>query len=200
MKKYLTLLFTIFLFSSFIPNTTHNYTDHQPSTVTQDSKQLSTKDSIRTELIQEVDKYISKHFPKTHLTAQSLVTICETHQFDIVFAMAQGQIESGFGTAGKAKHTNSIWNVGQHDGRSVSTMNKLGFSFAHPDQSIEPYIVLVKTNYLGNKRTCNDLMNRYVTLSGHRYASNPRYETSLRQTYNKIVRTTKIQELFNQLI
>lgn len=200
MRKILTILFTIFLFSSFIPNNTHTYTEQQPNIVTQDSITLSIKDSIRTELIQEVDKYISKLFPNSRLTAQTLVTTCEVHNFDIVFAMAQGQIESGFGTAGKAKHTNSVWNVGQHDGRSITTMNKLGLNFTHPDRSIEPYIVLVKTNYLGDKRTYNDLMNRYVNLSGHRYASNPRYETSLRQTYNRIVRTTRIQELFNQLI
>ena len=177
------------LFSSFIPNNTHIYTEQKPDIVTQDSIQLSTKDSVRTEFIQAVDKYITKLFPASRLTAHSLVTTCETYKFDIVFAMAQGQIESGFGTAGKDKRTNSAW-----DGRSVTAMNKLGLDFTHPDQSIEPYIVLVKTNYLGDKRTYNDLMNRYVTLSGHRH------ESSLRQTYNRIVRTTNIQELFNQLI
>lgn len=198
--KYITsiAIFLTILLTSFNSIPTQSNIS-KPNIVTQNSNTLSTKDSIRTELIYEVDSYISNLFPSSRLSAHALVTACEIHKFDLVFALAQGQIESGFGTTGKAKHTNSVWNVGQYDNRTIKTMNRLGFSFTHPDQSIEPYIVLVKTDYLGDKRTYNDLMYNYINLTGHRYASNRSYERSLRFTYNRIVKTTRIQELFNQL-
>lgn len=201
MKHFLSITFLTVLLQLFAsPINTHSYDNLKSNIVKQGSTTLSENDSIRTELINEVSNYITKHFPASRLNAHALVTTCERHNFDLIFAMAQGQIESGFGTAGKARITNSVWNVGQYDGRSVATMNKLGLNFAHPDNSIEPYIMLVKTDYLGDKRTYNDLMKRYVSLTGHRYASNPNYEFSLRTTYNRIVRTTRIQELFKQLV
>lgn len=200
MKHFLSITFLTVLLQLFAsPINTHEHYKVTSEVVTQDSTQQSEKDLIRTELIKEVNNYITNIFPASRLNAEALVTKCEQHNFDLIFAMAQGQIESGFGTAGKARLTNSVWNVGQWDGRSVTTMNKLGLNFAHPDNSIEPYIMLVKTNYLGDKRTYNDLMIKYVSLTGHRYASNPNYERCIRMTYNRIVRTTRIQELFNQL-
>ena len=69
-------------------------------------------DSIRTELVRQTNSYISQRFPKSKLTGEALVMACEKHDFDICFALAQAEIESGLGTAGKAKRTNSPWNVG----------------------------------------------------------------------------------------
>lgn len=156
-------------------------------------------DSIRSELVRQTDTYISQKFPKSKLTGEALVMACEKHDFDICFALAQAEIESGLGTAGKARRTNSPWNVGAWDGRSAQTMNRLGYGYSHPDQSIEPYIELVKTKYLGTKRTIHDLMRQYTTLSGHRYASDPNYERSLRSTYQRICTKTTLRELQDSL-
>lgn len=156
-------------------------------------------DTIRTELVKSIDNYISKNFPKSQLTGAALLSSCEEHDFDICFAMAQAQIESGFGTVGVGARCNSPWNVGAHDGRSSTHMNKLGLAYKHPDHSIEPYIELVKTKYLGTKRTVHDLMKNYVSLSGHRYAQATEYEQALRSTYNKIRRSTNIYLLQSQL-
>ena len=156
-------------------------------------------DSIRSELVRQTNAYISQKFPKSKLTGEALVMACEKHDFDICFALAQAEIESGLGTAGKARRTNSPWNVGAWDGRSVQTMNKLGYGYSHPDQSIEPYIELVKTKYLGNKRTIDDLMVRYTTISGKRYAADPNYERSLRSTYHRICAKTTLRELQDSL-
>jgi hypothetical protein len=78
-------------------------------------------------------------------------------------------------------------------------MNKKGFGYSHPDLSIEPYIVLVKTKYLGKTRTIHDLMKNYVTLGGKRYASDLAYERNLKSVYNKISTTTDIQKLQDKL-
>ena len=200
MRKKLTTLLTVITITFLtFPAHTHNTEQTSSITVTQDSSAISYKDSIRTELIHEVDNYISKRFPDSRLSATSVVLACEKHDFDLVFALAQAQIESSFGTKGKAARTNSVWNVGQFDGRSTETMNKLGLTYTHPEQSIEPYITLVKTNYLGDQRTYDDLMKRYVSLSGKRYASSTTYETHLKSVYDCIVKRTPIQGLFREL-
>jgi hypothetical protein len=154
---------------------------------------------IKAELVRQVDDYISQSFPKSKLTGTSIVKHCLTHDFDICFALAQAEIESGFGTVGKAKRTNSPWNVGAWDGRSAQVMNKLGYGYSHPDLSIEPYIELVKTKYLGETRTVHDLMKNYVTISGKRYASDRGYEAQLKSTYKKICTKTKIRHLQDSL-
>lgn len=156
-------------------------------------------DSIRTELVHATDKYISQKFPKSKLTGKALVEACEKHDFDICFALAQAEIESGFGTAGKARHTNSPWSVGAYSNRSAQTMNKMGYGYTHPDHSIEPYIELVKTKYLGTKRTIHDLMRNYVSLAGYKYASDPNYERILRNTYRRICKKTEIKSLQESL-
>lgn len=168
------------------------------SDTTQAIPQSDSKDSIRQLLVLEIDNYISKRFPTSKLTGDALVTICSKHDFDIAFCLAQAQIESGFGTAGKGKKTNNPWNVGAYDSRSVQDMKKAGHSYTHPDQSIEPYVELVKTKYLGSNKTIHDLMKNYVNLSGHRYASGKGYETKLKGTYRAICTTTRILELFEK--
>lgn len=155
----------------------------------------SVSDSLRSELVLKTNDYITTNFPKSKLTGEALVTACEKHDFDICFALAQAEIESSMGTAGKACKTNSPWNVGAWDSRSAQQMNELGYGHSHPDQSIEPYIELVKSKYLGNEKTINDLMIRYVTLSGHRYASSQNYEVALKRTYEKICEETSIRRI-----
>lgn len=162
---------------------------------TKDTVIINPSDSIRNELVQATNDYISQRFPKSKLTGEALVMACEKHDFDLCFALAQAEIESGLGTAGKAKRTNSPWNVHAWDSRSAQQMNKMGYGYSHPDQSIEPYIELVKSKYLGTKRTIHDLMKNYVALSGHRYAADPNYERSLKSTYRRICMKTTLKDL-----
>lgn len=145
-------------------------------------------DTVREMLVKNVSAYLKKRFPKSKLTPSHLVDVCLKHNFDICFAMAQAEVESGYGTQGKAKRTNSPWNVGACDGHSVKRIKKNGHAFEHPDHSIEPYILLIKRKYLGNKKSVHDLMNRFTTLGGSRYASNPSYERSIKNTYNRLKR------------
>ena len=168
----------------------------EPVLIEQVSKDtINPSDSIRTELVQATNEYISQRFPKSKLTGEALVMACEKHDFDICFALAQAEIESGLGTAGKAKRTNSPWNVHAWDSRSAQQMNKMGYGYSHPDQSIEPYIELVKSKYLGKKRTIHDLMTNYVAISGHRYAADPNYERNLKRTYKRICMKTTLKDL-----
>lgn len=154
---------------------------------------------LRDSLIHEVNIYINDKFPKSELSADSLVMICLKYDFDIIFALSQAQLESGFGTVGVAKKTYSVWNVFSYDGMSADAIIKKGRHYNHPDESIEPYIILIKTKYLGTEKTYEDLLNNYISLSGYRYASNKNYEKLLRLIYNKIDKQTNIKDLHNKL-
>lgn len=155
---------------------------------------VNPQDSIKQELISEVDTYIKSTFPESEVTPDSLVEVCLKHDFNITFALAQGAIESGMGTKGRAKRTNSVWNVGAYDNRPQLK----GFIYQDPDNSIEPYVLLVKNKYMGGVLSHHDLMKNYVVYNTTtRYASNKNYEKQLKDLYHKIKSKTRIEELQN---
>lgn len=203
MKRYLfsrivTVILTVLLFLYFKPAPTIPESNPEPVEEVEESTTLL--DSIRAELIKETAEYIHRKFPNSKLSAEVLVAKCEEYGFDICFAIAQAEIESHLGTAGLASKTNSVWNIGAYDGRSHHTMNELGLSYEHPDESIEPYIITVRERYLGTDRTIQDLMKQYVDRYGRRYASNPNYEDSLARKYRYIWSSTSIGALQEMLL
>lgn len=155
-------------------------------------------DLVKDSLIVEVDAYLKKCAPNTKLRGKDIVENCLYYDVDIAFVLAQAQIESNFGTAGIAKRTNSPWNVGAYDGRSASTMIKKGYGYKDPNESISRYLELLKTKYLVNGKDEYDMMKKYVTKGGARYASSRTYEYALTRTFNKINQNTRIDELLNQ--
>lgn len=157
-------------------------------------------DSVKTQLINEVDTYINTIAPSSKLDGEIVVDMCCEYNVDIAFVLAQGQIESHFGTRGTASKTNSVFNVGAYDGYSASKQRANGFGFSHPNESVEPYLILLTSNYLVNGKTINDLMYVYVNHLGMRYASDTRYEYMLRSVYNKINSKTNINSLYNEYI
>lgn len=156
---------------------------------------LEIRDSIKQDLIKEVKGYIDSNYPKSKLSATRLVEVCDKHNFDIAFAIAQAEIESHLGTTGVAAKTKSPWNVGAYDGRSHKNMIAKGYGYKHPNFAIEPYVLLVKRKYLGETKQVDDLMRNYVTLSGYRYASNKNYEQNLKRKYKHICSATDIRSL-----
>ncbi len=149
-------------------------------------------------LISEVDAYIQTIAPGSNLSGCAVVDACLKHNMDIVFVLAQGQKESHFGTAGVARKTNSVFNVMSYDNRSADEILTRGHGYAHPDQSVEPYIHLIRNDYMVDGKTEQDLLTCFVNKNGHRYASNPHYEESLQRLYNKIDSTTRISELYSK--
>jgi len=140
----------------------------------------------RDQLAIEVDNYISSVAPKANIDPYLMIDLCWEYGVDIRFVLAQGQIESHFATKGTAAKTLSIFNVGAYDGHSASRQRRNGFGFSDPNESIEPYLQLITTEYMINGKTESDLMKNYVNNLGMRYASNPRYESMLRSVYKRI--------------
>lgn len=155
-------------------------------------KVINPQDSVKQELIEEVTAYMNENHPNSKVTPDSLVEVCLKHDFNITFAIAQGTIESGMGTKGRAKRTNSVWNVGAYDGKPQ--LKKYTYQVA--DDSIEPYVLLVKNKYMGNVLSHHDLMRNYVVYNSKtRYASSKDYERQLKSLYNNIKNNTRIEEL-----
>lgn len=146
----------------------------------------------RNELAIEVDSYIKSVAPKSQIDPFLMIDLCWKYNVDLVFVMAQGHLESHYATAGTARKTNSIFNVGAYDGHSATRQKRNGFGFDDPNDSIEPFLILLTSDYLVDGKTTNDLMNNYVNYLGMRYASNKKYESQMRSIYRRISSNTSL--------
>lgn len=119
--------------------------------------------------------------------AQEIVSQALTNNIDICFILAQGTIETQLGAAGI--------------GRSSSRHSLFGVmkSFKTYEECISYYVSLLKRSYLTRGRTEYDLMKKYTTTGGTRYAQSLSYETELHSTYHKIKRNTDIFEVQNNV-
>ena len=134
-------------------------------------------------LVDVVDSYIKEIAPSSVMNGIAFVNKCDEYNMNLFFVIAQAQIESSFATKGLGQKMNSAFNVKAYDGKGSKYMDK----YDHPDDSIEPYIILVKKNYMGDSKTEMDLMNNYVNFEGKRYATNPDYEAMVLSTYKKLI-------------
>ena len=141
-------------------------------------------EGARSDLVQCIDSTIRVYAPTTCMNGLEILRQCESHNIDLFFVLAQGHIESHFGTRGMALKTNSVFNVLAYDGKSYDKINPNG-KYKHPDLSIQPYLKLLKTRYLVDGKTEMDLMLNYVDKDGHRYASSKEYETNLTNAYKR---------------
>lgn len=146
---------------------------------------IQIKDSIQNELINEVVCYIRKQTSNSHkFIPKYLVNAGLDNNIDICFMIAQAQIETCFGTTGA--------------GRESSRRSMFGIIKRHYnnyEDAINHYCVVLKRYYLVNGKTEQQLMTKYVTSTGGRYAGNLNYEIELRTVYNQIRRTTNIYSL-----
>lgn len=153
-------------------------------------------DAAREALAVEVDKYINTVAPNADIDALNLIDLCGEYNVDLRLALAQGHVESHFGTKGTATRTNSIFNVGAYDGYSAAKQIKNGYGYKHPDYSVEPYLRLLTTKYLVDGKTEEDLLENFVDMHGHRYASCTTYESMLKSKWDKMDSIANISEAY----
>lgn len=146
------------------------------------------RDSLRLKLINDVDRHIRKNF-KIHDSNLPMYLVDNSikYNIDLCFMMAQTTIETGFGTAGAGRPTtrHSLFGVCKR--------------YSNYETAVEDYCVLLKKSYMGDKKTEYDLMKRYVTLEGARYAGSRSYERHLTAEYNRIKSKTDLYETWNEL-
>ena len=148
-------------------------------------------------LVEEVQNYITTVAPSSNLRGYAIVEECEKYNIDICFVLAQGEIESHFGTKGIASKLNCVFNVGIYDNKTAEEIESK-YQFHCPNESIDPYLKLLTHRYLVNK-TEQDLMRKFVDINGKRYASDPEYEVKISNKYKNIIENTKINEYYNMM-
>lgn len=165
-------------------------------TATEYIRELQTSyQGVKSDLVDLTQHYIDSVAPNSGLRALILVENCEKYGIPITFALAQGEIESHFGTKGLAFRTNSVWNVGAYDGHDYSSISH---KFSNPNDSVIPYLNLLTTNYLPGK-TVEDLLDSFVDINGNRYASDKYYETKLKDKMKYITDNYRIDEIQERL-
>jgi len=155
-------------------------------------------DSIKLSLVDEVDNYIANVAKTSALNGLVVVNKCLEYDVDICFVLAQGEQESHFGTQGLARKTNSVFNVFAFDGHDYNMINSNG-KYTHPNDCVEPYLKLLKRDYLVDGKTEYDMLKKYVNKHGQRYASSPEYEKILFDKVNKIRTNTNIDITYQEL-
>lgn len=207
-KVYLKKLFLIILFLYI--NTSGSYPENKEQIEKKEEdvdESLiyinSIRDRSKLNLINETKRFINKMAPNSELDGEKLVKECLKYNFNIKFALAQGLLESHYGTKGSARKTNSVWNVGAYDNGALMSWYK------DPNESINPYIELVCNRYLmksdsidDNDKDFIDLLKDkgYINDIGKRYASAKKYEEKLRKLMIKVDMETSIslyQEIIN---
>jgi hypothetical protein len=155
-------------------------------------------DGCRDAIVTEIDHYIDSVASDSGLNGIKLFELCDKYDVDVRFVMAQAEAESHFGTTGIAAKTNSVWNVKAFDGRSADDMIKRGDASPHPDMSIEPYLILLTTEYLVDGKNELDMFEKFVNKYDKRYASNPNYEKMVEGIYNRINECTELESLLKE--
>jgi len=132
---------------------------------------------------------------KTHnISALVMLNACDEYNIDPRLPLCQGLLESHYGTTGLARHTNSVFNMGAYDGRPLDQISGR-WKYAHPNQSIDPYLKKLRKTYLGHSKTEEDLLKNFVNLSNKRYATYEKYEQDLLLIWNEINATTDLDSL-----
>ncbi len=152
-------------------------------------------DGARADLVQCIDSTIRSYAPTTCMNGLEILRQCEEGNIDLFFVLAQGHLESHFGTRGMALKTNSVFNVFAYDGHDYQRINKKG-KYKHPDLSLIPYIKLLNDKYLVDGKTEKDLMMNFVDINGHRYASSEDYENNLTNMYNRYISNERLMNCY----
>ena len=152
------------------------------------SKYVEAKQTYNS-LIREVDTYI-KSKSDADISAELLVHYCLKDSVPIILALAQGQLESGLGSAGRATKTKSIWNVGAWDGHTHSTST----NYKTFNDAIPAYTSLIHRRYRDM-----DPYKNFIDCDGKRYAADLTYERKLFRISSSIEKNTNITSLENNL-
>ena len=157
-------------------------------------KYWSSKDS----LVSAIDNYIITTAPESTVDGLFLLNKCQEYNVDLVFVLAQATLESHFGTTGMAKKTNSVFNIGAYDGKSIHAISSK-YKYENPNLSIDPYLTLLNDSYLDGKSE-EELLNNFVNKHGKRYASYKNYEKELQIIIKRIEDDTDIVKAYSKFL
>lgn len=155
-----------------------------------EKKELAMRtDSLKNEQIEAIKecfnyyvKLQGKDPSSVKLSPEKMVNVCYENDFDLPLMLAQAKVESLFGLGARCQRTNSVWSIGSYDNGKNAAV------YADVNDSIEPYVRVMKNDYLNGKSVADILQaGKFVNKLGKRYASDKNYENTVRQVRNAII-------------
>ena len=198
--KVLSFIFILILYAIIIGLITFQLSKHKSDfwyAIYQERTELkywSSKDS----LVTAIDNYIITTAPESTVDGLFLLNKCQEYNVDLVFVLAQATLESHFGTTGMAKKTNSVFNIGAYDGKSIHAISSK-YKYENPNLSIDPYLTLLNDSYLEGKSE-EELLSNFVNKDGKRYASYKNYEKELQIIIKRIEDDTDIVKAYSRFL
>lgn len=155
------------------------------------AKTDTVKNYLDQKIINEINTYIYKSSPHSNVRGDIMWKMSKKYNINILLMLSQANLESHFGTRGKASNTHSVFNVGTFDNGVVI------LTYNNPNESIEPYAKLLSEKYNINKNTDLDSLlhkGRFKNIDGYRFATSKSYERRLKQIVKYIKQEYKIEE------
>jgi len=144
--------------------------------------------TVEEQIIEEVGRHMLKVSRDVDNSLPSIfVKKSIENDIDLVFMMAQAEIETAYGTQG----------IGRPNSKK-SLFGVMRGDYATYGQACDDWCKILKKSYLSSTRDEKSLMENYVTKSGYRYAEDIEYEGKLRGKYYAISKTTGIHNLLDE--
>jgi hypothetical protein len=129
-------------------------------------------------------------YDKITLSPEYLVLTCAKYKYDLPLLLATANVESIFGTSARC-HSGTNGNPATHSVFSVGSVDSGANRnyYKNDNDSVVPYIKLMLNNYLVDK-TVDDVLKpgKLVNADGNRYATDTKYENTLKYHRNKIIK------------
>jgi flagellum-specific peptidoglycan hydrolase FlgJ len=135
-----------------------------------------------------IDKYSDNKSP---VTAQDVMDVSAKYGVPVEFILAQGRLESNFGTKGRGARTKNIYNVGNvtaGDTMAKDSTEQKKYSKDMGDwvNGLESYADLMARKYRPSDGDWNKLLEEFVNNDGNRYAADANYEKTLSSIISSI--------------
>ena len=153
----------------------------------------------------EIQSYIEKYSDgNSPVTAQDVIDVSAKYGVPVEFILAQGRLESNFGTKGRAARTNNIYNVGNYT--SGDTMRKdsaeqkeVSREMSDWVEGLEVYARELQKNYMPKDGNWNKLLDdEFVNKDGKRYAADSNYEKTLKSLVSGIYKLNTEKSVSSQ--
>lgn len=153
----------------------------------------------------EVQSYIDKYSDgKSPITAQDVIDVSAKYGVPVELILAQGRLESNFGTKGRGARTKNIYNVGNYtagDTMPKDSAEQKAVSREMEDwtSGLEAYAKLLKEDYMPEDGNWNTLLDEeFVNKDGNRYATDDKYETTLKSLISDIYKLNNEKSVSSQ--
>lgn len=136
------------------------------------------------------------------ITAKDIIDVSAKYNVPVELILAQGAMESNFGTKGRAARTNNIFNVGNTTPgdkmrKGSKEQQAVSRKFDSWIDGLDAYASLMSRRYAPDGNWSN-LLENFVNDEGNRYATAEGYEDSLKQMIDEFYKMTPKNSVSSQ--